>query len=174
DLWPAAGTGWVLILLIGLVVVWASRREGQNRKVLAVGLAVLSLIAVALTTAVVAAFAWFDVSLSDGVGERNYTPASVADVRSSYELGIGELNLDLSNAVGATRPVHAKVGIGDLRITVPKHARVSVNAKAKAGDVTVLGREDQGRNATVTLGGGNGLVVDAKIGAGDIHVVRAE
>jgi phage shock protein PspC (stress-responsive transcriptional regulator) len=174
DLWPAAGTGWVLILLIGLVVVWASRRERRNKKVLAIVLTLVSLITVALATAVVAAFAWFDVSLSDGVGQRSYTPASVADVRPSYKLGIGDLDLDLSTATGATKRVQAKVGIGDLRITVPRNTLVSVTAKAKAGDVRVLGREDHGRDATVRTRSGGGLVVDATVGAGDIHVVRAQ
>jgi phage shock protein PspC (stress-responsive transcriptional regulator)/predicted membrane protein len=174
DLWPAAGTGWVVILLIGLVVVWASRRERRNKKVLAIVLTLLSLITVALVTAVVTAFAWFDVSLSDGVGQRSYTPTSVADVRQSYRLGIGDLDLDLSNAAGATKAVSAKVGIGDLRITVPRDTRVFVNAKAKAGDVRVLGHEDQGRNAKVLTGNGGGLVVNAAVGAGDIHVVRAQ
>lgn len=173
DLWPAAGTGWVLILLIGVVVVWASRRERRNRTVLAIVLGLLSLLTVALATAVVAAFAWFNVSLSDGVGQRSYTPASAADVHSQYKLGIGELDLDLSNVAGSQR-VRATVGIGDLRITVPRDTKVSVNAHAKAGDVKVLGREDSGRDARVTTPGGRGLVVDAKVGAGDIHVVRAQ
>lgn len=173
DLWPAAGTGWVLILLIGLVVVWASRRERRNRKVLAIVVGLLSLLVVALATAVVAAFAWFNVSLSDGVGHRSYTPTSAADVSSQYKLGIGDLDLDLSNV---TRPrlVRATVGIGDLRITVPRDTAVSVKAHAKAGDVRVLGREDHGRDARVTAIGGRGLVVDATVGAGDIHVVRAQ
>jgi phage shock protein PspC (stress-responsive transcriptional regulator) len=175
DLWPAAGTGWVLILLIGLVVVWASRRERRNRAVLAVVLGALSLITVALATAVVVAFAWFDVSLSDGVGRRTYTPTSAADVRSSYEIGVGDLNLDLSNVRGAVaRPVTAKVGIGDLRITVPRNAAVTVNAHAKVGDVSVLRREDNGKNARVTSVGGRELVLNAQVGAGQIRVLRAQ
>src|SRR5437868_2270725 len=116
DLWPAAGTGWVLILILGLIVVWASRRERVNRRLLAALLGLLSLVTVALATAVVVAFAWFDVSLSDGVGDRSYAPATAADVHSAYKLGVGDLNLDLSNVDGATtKAVRAKVGIGDLR-----------------------------------------------------------
>src|SRR5215472_5540470 len=69
DLWPAAGTGWVLILILAVGVVFASRSERRNRAVLAIVLGTVALIAVALVTAVVVAFAWFNVSLSDGVGK---------------------------------------------------------------------------------------------------------
>lgn len=178
DLWPAAGTGWILILIIGLGVVFASRRERRSRVVLGIVIATLSLIAVALATAVVVAFAWFDVSLSDGVGRRTYMPATAAAVRSSYEIGIGDLKLDLTNVHPAgQKRITAKVGIGDLRVTVPRGAAVTVNAHAKVGDVKVLGREDDGRNATVNVAGASGkdhLVIDAHIGAGQIKVVRAQ
>jgi phage shock protein PspC (stress-responsive transcriptional regulator)/predicted membrane protein len=175
DLWPAAGTGWILILIIGLGVVFASRRERRSRVFLGIVIATLSLIAVALATAVVVAFAWFDVSLSDGVGQRTYTPANAAAVRSSYEIGIGDLKLDLTNVDRAVpTPVTAKVGIGDLRVTVPRDAAVTVNAHAKVGDVKVLGREDDGRNATVHVNRGKALVLDAHVGAGQIEVVRAQ
>jgi phage shock protein PspC (stress-responsive transcriptional regulator)/predicted membrane protein len=175
DLWPAAGTGWVLILIIAVGVVFASRSERRNRAVVAIVVGTLSLIAVALVTAVVVAFAWFNVSLSDGVGKRSYTPTTAADVRSTYKLGIGELDLDLSNVHRAIlTPITAKVGIGDLKVTIPRNAQVTVNAHAKAGDVTVLRRDDNGRNATVHLSGGNTIKLNAQVGAGKIQVVRAQ
>jgi phage shock protein PspC (stress-responsive transcriptional regulator)/predicted membrane protein len=175
DLWPAAGTGWVLILIIAVGVVFASRSERRNRAMVAIVVGTLSLIAVALVTAVVVAFAWFNVSLSDGVGKRSYTPTTAADVRSTYKLGIGELNLDLSNVHRAIlKPITAKVGIGDLKVTIPRNAQVTVNAHAKAGDVTVLRRDDNGRNATVHLSGGNTIKLNAQVGAGKIQVVRAQ
>jgi hypothetical protein len=48
-----------------------------------------------------------------------------------------------------------------------------VTAKAKAGDVHVLGRQDDGRNAHVRVGSGSPLAIVAKVGAGRIDVVRA-
>jgi phage shock protein PspC (stress-responsive transcriptional regulator)/predicted membrane protein len=175
DLWPAAGTGWVLILIIAVGVVFASRSERRNRAVVAIVVGTLSLITVALVTAVVVAFAWFNVSLSDGVGKRSYTPTTAADVRSTYKLGIGELDLNLSNVhSNVSTPITAKVGIGDLKVTVPRGVAVTVNARAKAGDVNVLSRHDNGKNATVHLAGGRKLVLNAQIGAGRIRVVRAQ
>jgi phage shock protein PspC (stress-responsive transcriptional regulator) len=174
DLWPVAGTGWVLILIIGVSVVFASRSERRNRTVLVIGLGALSLIAVALATAVVVAFAWFDVSISDGIGQRTYTPANAADVRSNYKIGIGDLNLDLTNVHrGVATPITAKVGIGELKVTIPRDAQVTVNAHAKVGDVNVLTHEDNGTNATVHLANGRKLVLNAQVGAGQIRVVRA-
>ncbi len=173
DLWPAAGTGWVLILIAGLVVLWASRGERRGRRILGVVVTLVSLVTVALVTAVVVAFAWFDVSLSDGVGDHSYAPAAAASVQPSYKLGVGNLRLDLSDITPATRMrVRASVGVGELKIIVARDAAVTVNAHAKVGDLYILHRHDDGKNASVQTGSG-GLVLDAKVGAGRIDVVRA-
>jgi phage shock protein PspC (stress-responsive transcriptional regulator) len=175
DLWPAAGTGWVLILIAGLIVLWASRSERRGRRVLTAVAVLVSLFAVACVTAIVTAFAWFDVSLSNGVGDRTYTPAAAVDVQRSYKLGVGNLRLDLSHVNPATRTrVKADVGVGELRIVVPRAAAVTVDAHAKVGDVYVLSRHDDGRNATIRTRGDGGLVLDANVGAGRIDVVRAQ
>ena len=174
DLWPAAGAGWVLILIAGLTILWASRSSRRGRRIaIALG-AIASLLAIAVVTALVVAFAWFNVSLSDGVGDRSYQPATAAAVQPSYEVGIGNLRVDLSH-VSANTPVRvkAKVGIGELKIIVPATAAVTVNAQAKVGDVYVLQRHDSGQDASLHTGTGGGLVIDATVGAGRIDVVRA-
>jgi phage shock protein PspC (stress-responsive transcriptional regulator) len=174
DLWPAAGAGWVLILIAGLTILWASN-EGRRGRRIAIALgAIASLLAIAVVTIVVVAFAWFNVSLSDGVGDRTYQPATTGAVQPSYELGVGNLRIDLSH-VSPETPVRlaAKVGIGELKIIVPTTAAVTVNAHAKAGDVYVLQRHDGGQDASLHTGTGGGLVIDATVGAGRIDVVRA-
>jgi len=173
DLWPAAGAGWILVLIGGLTILWASRREKRGRRILIAVTAFLTLVAVAATVAVVTAFAWFNVSLGDGVGDRVYTPAGASDVRPSYRLGIGNLKVDLSQIDStSTRHIRARVGIGELKIIVPREADVHVNAHAKAGELFVLRNHDDGRNATVHTGKGQ-LQIDARVGAGRIDVVRA-
>jgi phage shock protein PspC (stress-responsive transcriptional regulator) len=171
DLWPSAGAGWVLILVGGLVILWATRAERGSRRVLRVLAAILSLLSVAVAAAVIVAFSWFNVSLSDGVGDRTYQPAAAGDVHPSYALGVGDLRVDLSQV---TTPTHVKasVGIGKLKVIVPRNAAVTVDAKAKAGDVNVFDRHDDGTNAAIQSGNG-GLVLDARVGAGRIDVVRA-
>jgi phage shock protein PspC (stress-responsive transcriptional regulator) len=172
---PAAGDGWIFVLVVGLVVLWVSRSARWGGRLLRLFLALIVAALAAFATAVVLAFSWFNVSLNDGVGDHVYAPASVAAIAPSYHLGVGSLRIDLS----AIRPpakalqVKAKVGVGELRIVVPDGARVQVSARAKLGDVHVLQLEDSGRNAIVTTGSRGRYVIDARVGLGRIDVVRA-
>jgi phage shock protein PspC (stress-responsive transcriptional regulator) len=175
---PAAGFGWVLVLIAGLAILWSyDARRGERRSRLLrrwlVGVTVT--VIVALVAAVSLAFAWFDVGLGDGVGSRVESPASAVELKPAYELGIGDLRVDLSRIGPVTTETHveAKVGVGELRIIVAPDVSVAVDARAKAGEVYVLNRHDDGRNAQVSTGSGGLLVIDAKVGAGRIDVVRA-
>lgn len=168
--WPSAGAGWVIVLLVGLAVLWASKERRARR----IALVAVTLLAALVAAAAVTVFSWFDVSLNDGVGDRAYTPASAADVQPSYELGVGTLRLDLSD-VPANRPidVDARVGIGELRVIVPRDASVVVDSRVKAGSISALDRTDDGRNARLVVGGRGNLHLHARVGAGNIDVVRA-
>ena len=76
-IWPAAGFGWVLVLLAGLVILWTSdARRGSRRSRIIVRSLVGVMIAliVAVVAAVSVAFAWFDVGLGDGAGTRVESP----------------------------------------------------------------------------------------------------
>jgi hypothetical protein len=151
-----------------------SRREGKGRGVVVALLALAGVIAAGIAAATVVAFAWFNVSLGDGTGNRIYEPTSISAVQPDYKLGIGNLRIDLSHIGPIDKATHVKasVGVGELRIIVPRDAAVSVNARAKVGETFVLHRHDDGRNAAVRVGSGP-LVIDANVGAGRIDVVRA-
>jgi phage shock protein PspC (stress-responsive transcriptional regulator) len=175
---PTAGFGWVLVLLAGLAILWTydSGRASRRSRLLVrwlVGTTVT--VVVALVAAVSLAFAWFDVGLGDGVGSRTETPASFAELKPAYELGVGDLRVDLSRIGPVTTETHvqAKVGVGELEIIVPRDVSVAVDARAKVGEVYVLNLSDDGRNVQVSTGSGGLLVIDAKVGAGRIDVVRA-
>jgi phage shock protein PspC (stress-responsive transcriptional regulator) len=170
----AAGAGWVFVLIAGLIVLWMSRREKKRRGIVVAVLAIVGVIVAAAATATVVAFAWFNVSLGDGVGDRVYHPTSITAIQPNYKLGIGDLRVDLSNVGPVTKETHVKasVGIGHLRVIVPQDATVSVNAHAKAGEIYGLQGHDDGKNAVVQVGQGP-LVIDANVGAGRIDVVRA-
>ena len=166
------------MLLAGLAILWtsdASRGNRRSRILLRSIVGLMVAVIVAAVAAVSLAFAWFDVGLGDGVGTRVEAPASSAELKSSYELGVGDLRVDLSNIGPVTNEtlVQAKVGVGELRIIVPRTVSVTANARAKVGEVYVLSRHDDGRNAQVSTGSGDLLVIDAKVGAGRIDVVRA-
>ena len=167
--WPGAGTAW-LIAIVGLVVLLVTG-EGRPRKLAIAGLSVIAVLVVAAAIAIATAFAWFDVSLGDGVGDHSYAPAGLVDVKPEYKLGIGNLKIDLSSVRGPAT-VKASVGIGELRIIVPDNVPVAVDATVKAGSISALGREDDGRNARVVTVAGR-LHVTARVGAGHIDVVRA-
>lgn len=171
--WPSAGGAWVLALVVGLVVLWAGKRRRSRWLVAAATVA--TLVVAALVTAIVTAFVWFDVSLNDGVGDRHYVPASAADVRSEYKLGVGQLKLDLSR-VALDKPlrVKVKVDVGDLRVIVPRNASIVVDSHAKLGDISSLGGHDHGSDAHVHVGQTGTLHLDTRVGAGNIDVVRAE
>ena len=176
-IWPAAGAGWVLVLLAGLVILWTIRRKARgrrSRRVLTV-LRRCSRHRRRRDRAVAVAFAWFDVSLADGVGDRVETPASVQALQSTYKLGVGDLRVDLSQVGPISQETHVKasVGVGELPHHRPPERLGGSDAHAKVGDVYVLRQHDDGRNASVRTAGDGLLVVDARVGAGRIDVVRA-
>jgi phage shock protein PspC (stress-responsive transcriptional regulator) len=175
DAWPAAGIGWVAVLVAAVTVLWVSRANRHATVLWRLLGALGVLLTVTVVAAIVTAFAWFDISLGDGVGDRVYTPSSAALVDHSYRLGVGDLRLDLSDIGPVDRPLHlqAKVGVGDLHIVVPRTMPIEVTGHANVGDVFVFDRHEGGRNADVTTGGNALLDIDARVGAGRVDVVRA-
>jgi phage shock protein PspC (stress-responsive transcriptional regulator) len=158
----------------------------------AVGLAVVAgaflrrrtggLVFVGITLAGLAlAVSAIDIRLEGTVGDRVYRPAAAEDVSRSYEMAIGELDLDLSNtslASGDTE-VDVNVGIGDLTVVVPRSVAVDVEATASAGSVSVFNRHSDGVDARVVASGGGApphadkkLFIDAHVGLGSVTVVR--
>jgi phage shock protein PspC (stress-responsive transcriptional regulator)/predicted membrane protein len=170
DTWPSAGAAWVLVLVAGVILLWTTRRRG----VIVAVTSVLALLVVAAVAAAAIAFAWFDVSLGDGVGKRTYVPTRIADVSSRYHLGIGDLKIDLSN-LPTTRPVHvnAHVGVGQLEVVLPRNAAVSIDSHVKAGSIDSLDRHADGTDVRITSGAGAPMTVHAEVGAGHIEVSRA-
>jgi phage shock protein PspC (stress-responsive transcriptional regulator) len=169
-----SSSSWILVPVAGLVIFWTARGT-KGRTVAVVVTALIGIVLAALATATIVAFSWFNVSLGDGTGDRAYRPTAIAEVKPNYKLGIGNLRLDLSHIGPLTKNtrIKASVGIGELRIIVPRDASVSVDAHAKVGEMFVLRRHDDGRNAAVSLGRGNPLAIDANVGAGRIDVIRA-
>ena len=120
------------------------------------------------------------VSISSGVGEKLEHPDTVSALDQRYELGVGDLELDLGDITLAegTTDLEATVGVGQLVLTVPKGAALKIDAHAGIGEVNVLGQRDDGFDAekTVTLPGSTAdaplLDVDADVGIGNVEVRR--
>lgn len=122
-----------------------------------------------------------DVDLSGGVGERSFAPLTTAELRD-YELGAGELDLDLSGLelpAGITA-VDARLGAGELLVTVPEEVRVRAHATAGAGDLKLFGRGTDGFDVEDTVlepGSGRGrlrtLELELDVDFGEIVVERS-
>lgn len=99
---------------------------------------ILPALALAASAAFVAAA---DIELNGGIGEQRYRPATVSDIRDRYELGIGELVVDLSDVTfpaGETR-VDLELGMGEARVIVPTDVCAGVIAEVGAGWAELLG-----------------------------------
>ena len=196
--WPH-GDVWILLAIAGGVILWLTRQgdsepraadapdeavtlarrdsRRMRRFFAGIGIAIGSIVALVLVSAAIAA-AVFHVHVGNGIGDREYTPATASQLASSYELGIGTLRLDLGALAlpaGSTREVKARVDVGDLRVTVPPGVGLEIVGHARAGSVRLLGEESEGWEVErrVAESGDPTIVLDAGVGAGSVRVDRA-
>jgi phage shock protein PspC (stress-responsive transcriptional regulator) len=119
------------------------------------------------------------IDLDGGVGDKSYRPASTVDLRDRYELGVGELEVDLrtTELPAGDRPLELDVGVGEARLIVPTDVCVATDARVGVGEVRVFERDRGGvdldvideRNARPDT---TRLLVDADIGVGALNVVH--
>lgn len=120
------------------------------------------------------------IDLDGGVGDREYRPASVTDLRERYELGMGELRIDLSDTdlpAGDT-PLEIDLGVGQAALIVPDDVCVATRADVGVGAVTAFDTDNEGvdvdfqdsRDASPET---SRLVVDADVGVGELLVGNA-
>jgi len=154
--------------LVGAALVTAAF-AGRAHTLILVGVVLLGATAISST---------IDVPLRGGIGSRQYRPVQLSDLRSHYELGIGELQLDLRDLPIADRTtvVDAQTGIGELVVFVPSSVRVEVHAHAGAGSLMLFGRDEGGwpeNDERAVAGSGSGVLkLDLRVGAGQVRVRR--
>ena len=87
-----------------------------------------------------------DLRVEGGVGEREYRPASVSELRDEYELGAGELVVDLGDVEfpGGRTVVNVDMGVGYAQVIVPADVCVSWDTEVGAGVAGVFDRENDG------------------------------
>jgi phage shock protein PspC (stress-responsive transcriptional regulator) len=196
DIARRAALGIGLLILCGLVAIggaWAAAAGGEAivaALVIGAGLAIVVgaflkpirwLILPALALACSAgAISAAGIDLDGGVGDRHYRPASTIDLRDRYELGIGELTVDLRNTdlpAGDT-PLQLDLGLGAARLIVPDDVCVATTADVGVGYAGVFDGDSDGidvdyddqRTAPPDR---SRLVVDAEIGVGELLIGRA-
>jgi predicted membrane protein len=112
-----------------------------------------------------------------GIGERNLRVTDQTELTPRYDVGVGELNLDLSDlTLTESAEIRATVGAGDMTITLPPDVLVDIEASAGAGEIDLLGQTIDGisvsksytsdgfESAEVTL------ILDLSVAAGSIEV----
>jgi hypothetical protein len=134
---------------------------------------------IVLSVALVAVSFIPHVSVGAGVGDRVHRPTSMAELDGRYELGAGNLQLDLRGLelpAGSTE-VSVSVGAGEITVWIPANVAVEVEAGTGAGDLDILGRRSNGLGPRLSHsipgdGGDARLVLDLSAGVGSVEVRR--
>jgi phage shock protein PspC (stress-responsive transcriptional regulator) len=175
----AAGSAWLaglegglaawLVVAVG-VALGVAAFTGKSRWL------VVPAVAITLPVAVVAAA---DVDLHGGFGDETYRPDALAELRDSYELGAGRLEVDLRDVdlpAGDT-PLRVRVGAGEIVLLVRDEVCVATDARVGGGYVGALDRETGGLDVDWSErpeapSGAPRLVLDADVGLGAVFVAN--
>ncbi|MEU9042108.1 MULTISPECIES: PspC domain-containing protein [unclassified Kitasatospora] len=159
------------LLVVGLTLL-VGAKFGRARKLAATGL---------LLTLALAFVGHSPDSMRNAVGDRDWTVTAASDLHDRYNLGAGNLRLDLSGLApaGGTLATKVDLGAGDMTVTVPADLTVNVTARVGLGDVTVPGdRSNSTGRHSYLIGPADGqaskgtLNLELGIGLGNIKVVQ--
>lgn len=160
------------LLIVGLALV-ITTWFGRSYILIPLGVLLVALMSVSSVV---------DVPLTGGVGERRIQPLTLADLHDDYHLGIGELRLDLTHLNferGSTHTLKITVGVGQLRIALPRQVTAELHGHAGLGQVQFLDQHEGGfdvdRDTTLTASGElpPRLVIEAEVGIGQVWVEDA-
>jgi len=133
-------------------------------------------LALVLPLAVVAAA---DIDLDGGVGDRHYRPASVSELRDTYRIGMGDINVDLRDLdlPSGRTDVNVDAGLGGIKVWVPDEACVTSHMTIGAGGATMFGSDQGGLDVDIEEGGRAAagqpqLHIEADVGVGWVEVMR--
>lgn len=114
-----------------------------------------------------------DLDLEGGVGEKRFSPTTVAELRPEYRVGVGEMVLDLRDLklpAGRTQ-VNVHVGMGEARVLVPAGVCASIDGDIGVGAADIPQRFDEGPDIAIREAPKQ-LVIDAHVGVGHLQVER--
>jgi len=173
-----AGLSAALVVFgIGIAVSAFLGRTGAGSVFLAV-----------VTAALLATSAALPKDIATHWTRTTWQPAAVAEVRGKYDLGSGVGTLDLSGlrlTGGQTVRTGAEVGMGRLKVIVPRDVTVKLSIDVGVGDIQLPGDKkgdvdvEPGKHKQLTLpsvmGGKNTgtLDLDLQVGLGQAEVSRA-
>jgi hypothetical protein len=181
----AAGGLWMLHVL-GVPLRWEVLLPSA---LIAIGLAVLvggrrsataGLVTVGTVVAIVALLVTiFPAGPSAGAGDRTHAVTTMDELEERYELGAGDLTVDLRDLElpAGTTSLEVRVGAGQLTVLVPPDATVVVDAEVGLGEVVAFDTRVSGvtpqRRVTEEGDPGSGtLEIEASVGLGQLEVTR--
>ncbi|HEV2812400.1 MAG TPA: PspC domain-containing protein [Solirubrobacteraceae bacterium] len=139
---------------------------------------VLPAVAIALPLAFVSAA---DIDLDGGFGERRERPATLTELRQGYQLGAGELVIDLRGLElpAGDHPLKVRIGAGHALVLVPEDVCVASSADIGMGAVSIFDRTSGGIDLDWSDGrradpGNARLVLEGDIGLGLLEVSHDE
>jgi phage shock protein PspC (stress-responsive transcriptional regulator) len=114
-------------------------------------------------------------------GDAEWTPKTWDEVPAVYEHGGGNATLDLRGLEFGKEPrtINVRTGFGNLEVVLPPDVPVVVNARVQAGNLEVLGSENNGWQQRTTITDDPGkpgigrLTLNLRAGFGNIEVRRA-
>jgi phage shock protein PspC (stress-responsive transcriptional regulator) len=120
-----------------------------------------------------------DIDLDGGIGDRTYHPGSPSEMRDTYELGIGGLDVDLTDVdlpAGST-DLGVQLGMGDAVVYVPRDVCVTTDIQIGAGVADVFDDDSDGVDVSHAdtadpPAGRPHLHIDGDVGLGALEVVR--
>jgi phage shock protein PspC (stress-responsive transcriptional regulator) len=171
--WAAAAGGGVVV---GALVVASGLAILAGAFLKPVRWLVLPAVILALSAGSVAAAG---IDLDGGVGDKTYRPGSAIEVQDRYEVGVGELEVDLRDAdlPAGDRPLEIDVGVGEARLIVPEDVCVVTDADVGAGVIRIFDRDSGGVDVDFLEENNAGpettrLMVNADVGLGAFNVVH--
>ncbi|WP_370616084.1 PspC domain-containing protein [Mumia qirimensis] len=113
-------------------------------------------------------------------GRIEVTPSSAADLRDDYEVGFGEVVVDLREisdpAALDGRRLDLEAGVGTVRVYVPDTVDIDLDASVGAGGISALGYERGGFQTSLETGEHTDrpdLTLDIDVTIGAVEVIRS-
>ena len=177
DVARRAALGVALLIACGALAVASFFASGMGGGVVVAGI----VIAVGAALVAAAFVAAADIDLDGGFGERRERPATLAELRQGYQLGAGELVVDLReiDLPAGDHPLRVRVGAGHALVLVPEDVCVASSADIGIGAVSIFDQTSGGIDVDWSDGrrarpGNARLVLEGDIGVGLLEVGHDE
>ncbi len=155
---------------VGLALIIGSR-DGPHTGLVVVGLFI--------TGAVVLAAVAPSGPVDGVIGERSFVVSSVAEVQPNYDVGIGDLYLDLSDLrIERSMELSAEVGAGRLVVDLPQGVPVQVEGTVGIGELRMPDERFSGLGLNHTFETSDfdespaRITIVADVGVGELEVTR--